>query len=152
MLGTIFSVSLNFSLKRFVLLWPALYSSFLFMFLSFPIKVSLKNYIFPEMCAPKEGMEDIQKGSFSFENLNICLLYNRLCKTVIYIQGHTFITSTKSVDFDPLTSISSNVNTQVFFVPSKGSRPENFRSITPSLLLICLLHFFRNVLKSSLYL
>ena len=39
MVSTVFSVSLTFSMKQFDLLWSALYSSFLFMFLSFPIKV-----------------------------------------------------------------------------------------------------------------
>ena len=63
------------------------------------------------MCAPKEGMKDIEKGLISLKifilfscSLNICLLYNHLCKTVICIRGHTFITSTKNCRFGPRNS------------------------------------------------
>ena len=99
------------SMKQFDLLWSTLYSSFLFMFLSFPIKVSLKNYIFQKCALQRREWKILRKVYFVWKiyilfscSFNICLLDNRLCKTVICIWDNTFITSTKKCRFWPPNS------------------------------------------------
>ena len=115
-------------IKIYDLLWLVLYSQCLWIslqnnlcfygwhcilhysscFLVSQLKLHWKIIFFQKCALPRREWKIFRKVYLVWKTyilfscfLNICLLYNHLCKTVICIRGHTFITSTKKCRFWP---------------------------------------------------